>query len=128
MDYYYQQQSPLLTKEKENEIHKLYQLSYSNSNSNSSNSSNNNNNDDSNNINNNINNNNNNINNNNNNDDEWESKYLISLQNAYMIIFNSEERVDYTYSLFLEDMKNFTRSHEDALTFNEAIAFLQIMQ
>lgn len=98
MNYYYQQKTPLLTIEKETEIYSLYESSYRKNNTN------------------------------NDNDNNWELTYSISVDEAYMIMFNAEDRIDYTYSLFLEDLVNFTTSNESSFTYTEAIDFLKTMQ
>ena len=53
---------------------------------------------------------------------------FITLQEAYTVMFENEEFLEYSYDLFLEDIESFSLNRIGYMSTAEALSFLQTMQ
>lgn len=56
--------------------------------------------------------------------DNW----CLSLDKAYLAMFEGDENLEYSYELFLEDLHTYPLAEKGFMTVEEALSFLQMMQ
>jgi hypothetical protein len=57
-------------------------------------------------------------------DDNWR----LSLDRAYLAMFEGDQNLEYSYELFLEDVHSYPLAEKGYMTVEEALSFLQMMQ
>ena len=56
------------------------------------------------------------------------NNWCLSLDRAYIAMFEGDENLEYSYELFLEDLHTYPLAEKGFMTVEEALSFLQMMQ